>query len=215
MPISWPFLPISKINKSASVSEFTGYITPSKKLINFMVRIQLAHAAAYIPKQQVMCSSAPPPPLLPNRTEAKEILQTTLHKIKVPDKLLLAFMHGIDSWETLWSREHITPLYRGSVMAEDVTLVQAFQDQNAIGWDQLLRGRIVNKWRDAYIILSGEVAPGNLHVIACAIQVVIALWTFAVSLWKFRNGEVYGHTAEEEKVKEHTHLIHTPYDALE
>jgi hypothetical protein len=37
-------------------------------------------------------------------------------------------------------------------------------------------------------------------------HVIIALWKYSQSLWKFRNGVKYGHTAEEAKTKELAHL---------
>lgn len=34
----------------------------------------------------------------------------------------------------------------------------------------------------------------------------MAVWEYTVSVWKFHNEEVYGHTTEEEKEKERVHL---------
>ncbi len=58
-----------------------------------------------------------------HRVEAKEKLSDSLCKIKTPDKLLLVFMHGISSWETLGLEEKPTPLYRGPFVQDDATLV--------------------------------------------------------------------------------------------
>ncbi len=85
--------------------------------------------------------------------------------------------------------------------------MQAFQDQTTIGWDQFLHGRIGKKWSVAYGILSVNRAAGSLLITSWAKQVVKLLWGYSISLWKFRNGEVYGHTAEEEKGKERARLL--------
>ncbi len=37
---------------------------------------------------------------------------------------------------------------------------------------------------------------------------VKALWEYSISVWKFRSGEVYGHTIEEGKEKERSNLQH-------
>lgn len=71
--------------------------------------------------------------------------------------------------------------------------MQAFQDQTLIGWDQFLRGRIGKKGSVGYGVSSGMSAVSKLQITSA-----VGLLT---SLWKFRYGEVNGHTAEEEKGK--------------
>jgi hypothetical protein len=46
----------------------------------------------------------------------------------------------------------------------------------------------------------------KLSATSWAKQVVRALWDYSISLWKFCNEEVYGHTIEEGKEKEHSSL---------
>ncbi len=87
-------------------------------------------------------------------------------------------------------------------------LVQAFNDQTDIGWDQLLRGRISKRWTEAFMKPITQDVTRKLRATSWAKLVVKALWEYSISLWKFRNGEVYGHTIEEGKEKEWSNLQH-------
>ncbi len=118
-------------------------------------------------------------------------MQDNLGRVHTPEKLVSAIMHGITSWE---HHDHPTPLFRGSVRPDDIGLVQAFQDQTVIGWDQLLRGRISKKWGEVFA--GCKAVTSTVHSASWSKQVVISIWEYSTSLWKFRNGEVYGHTKD-------------------
>jgi hypothetical protein len=151
----------------------------------------------------VFCCSAPT--VTENRVMAKDKLRDSLSRANTPEKLLDTIMHGICSWDSKKPGEQQTPLFRGSVRPDDIGLVQAFHEQSAIGWDQFLRGRISRKWGEVYLMVGKpktEVASSTRWTK----QLVLALWDYAVSLWKFRNGEVHGHTIEENKEKERSQL---------
>jgi hypothetical protein len=67
-----------------------------------------------------------------NRAAAQDKLRDVLHWLKTLDKLIENLMHSISSWERLQSSGKPTSQYRGSVVPEDVALVQAFNDQTDI-----------------------------------------------------------------------------------
>jgi hypothetical protein len=83
------------------------------------------------------CSSAEP---TQHRTTELANLRSALVKCKTPGKITDAPMHGIMEWsmQQSLSSHMIKPLFRGTVTPVDCLLVQAFQEQTEIGWDQLL-----------------------------------------------------------------------------
>jgi hypothetical protein len=57
-------------------------------------------------------------------------------------------VQGLSNWESSMSSDtHTTKAhFRGTVLAADCALVQAFREQsNVIGWEHFLRGRIAPK----------------------------------------------------------------------
>ncbi len=129
-----------------------------------------------------------------NRSEAHVRLWNNLSQLKTPDKLLSAVLNGITSWEILGSGENPNPLYRGSVLSEDVTLVQAFTDQTVIGWDQFLCGRISKRWSFAYELSITLGTPGWLRITSWAKQMVKALWNYSVSLEVLQWGGLWSYS---------------------
>jgi hypothetical protein len=139
-----------------------------------------------------------------NRQEALTRLKDALISGKTPEKLIDALLHGLQSWTGRLAGDNICPLYRGTVLPDDIALVQAFHEQTAIGWDHLLRGRISQKWSNAYQICTGtnnaiKTGQWTKHLIR-------ALWYYSKSLWVYRNGVVHGHSKEEEKAREKERL---------
>jgi ribonuclease HI len=142
-----------------------------------------------------------------HRHEARDKLKTTLTSCKTPQKLLAMILHGIEEWESIESaNDKPVPLYRGSVLPEDILLIQAFQEQTAIGWDQLLRGRISLKWNSAYRCLVGGKRQVEVSPDPWAKTLIRGLWDYAASLWKYRNGVVHGKTKEDGIKKEFEQL---------
>jgi hypothetical protein len=117
-----------------------------------------------------------------HRATAQGKLRDTLRQLKTPDKLLINLMHGISSWERLQSGGKPSSLYRGSVVPEDVAVVQAFSDQTDIGWGQLLRGRISKRWAEAFKTPMRQDMPNNFSATSWVKQVVRALWEYSISL---------------------------------
>jgi hypothetical protein len=60
-------------------------------------------------------------------------------------------------------------------------------------------------WGEVYIIASKS-QTGVANSTRWTKQFVLALWDYAVSLWKFCNGEVHGHSIEESREKERLQL---------
>jgi hypothetical protein len=109
-----------------------------------------------------------------------------------------------DIMDRIARRRNIVPLYRGTVLPDEVTLVQAFLKQMAIGWDHLLRGRISLKWSTAYQLCTGT--NDAVQTELWAKNLVRVIWAYSKSLREYRNGEVHGHTLEEEKLREKERL---------
>jgi hypothetical protein len=143
-----------------------------------------------------------------NRRQALASFQATLHSIKTPKKLTQVLLHGLSEFEQSQYKPDFVfqPLFRGSILSEDCHLVQAYQEQTALGWDQFLRGRISLKWNCAFLAGSNIKCGTTNEASRWAVKVIKALWTYSTALWKFRNSVVYGATKEDAKAKELEHL---------
>jgi hypothetical protein len=80
------------------------------------------------------------------------MLTTALHKLTPPpQKLLDTILRGLSNWEQQQynSDQPPIPLFRGTVT--DCHLAQEFyEQQDKIGWEHFLRGRISLKWSSTY-----------------------------------------------------------------
>jgi hypothetical protein len=88
-----------------------------------------------------------------------------------------------------------------------VSITQAYWEQTRLlGWDNFLRGRI-SKLRGIALIK---------HSTSRLKALISFVLDFSLSLWKFRNGVLHGHSVEEMESKERERLfqeIRAAYDA--
>ncbi len=89
----------------------------------------------------------------------------------------------------------------GSVAPPDILLTQAFVEQTAQGWDQFLRGRVSSKWGQAFNYLNTDRKQRADDATQWTKNIILKLWEYSISLWKFRNGIVHGTTAKEQAEK--------------
>jgi hypothetical protein len=138
-----------------------------------------------------------------NREAAKQQLKSSL-LVSTPVKLVQMLLHGIHQWELVHCGKisSVSPLFRRSVSPVDTLLILAFQSQTSIGWDQLLSGRLSSSWGTAYKYIVSSQQPVDTPTISWAKTVISHQWTYSITLWKFRNGVVHGHTVEAAKTQE-------------
>jgi hypothetical protein len=138
-----------------------------------------------------------------HRVSEKSLLETSLSS-NTPKQLTRMLLHGLEQWEAM---ETISTspklLFRGCLAPAEIALIQAFHNQSAIGWDHLLRGMLSKHWEHTYNALT---PMGAIPSTIWAKTVIVHLWTYSMSLWKFCNGVVHGHTMEETKRKESQQL---------
>ncbi len=65
----------------------------------------------------------------------------------------------------------------------------------------MLQGRISKKWRAAYHAFEATRASPETDQLRWGSNLITLLWEYTRSLWKHRNGTVYGHSVEDTKVK--------------
>jgi hypothetical protein len=149
------------------------------------------------------------PSIVEFRNMQLETLKESLEKIKTPELVINTLIYGIEDWsdqEGGEERKAHAPS-AGSVKPAEILLTQAFVEQrDSIGWEQMLRGRISRKWRAAYHAFKATRASPETDQLKWGSNLITLLWDYTRSLWKHRNGTVYGHTVEDTRVKERQKL---------
>jgi hypothetical protein len=127
-------------------------------------------------------------------------LRTSLVKLKTHTLIIDTLIHGLQKWKTQEERvdRRVQAQSAGSVKPEDILLTQAFVEQwDAIRWEQMLRGSISTKWRAAYHASKAKKTSTETDQVKWGSDLINILWEYARSIWKQRNGIVYGHSEEE------------------
>jgi hypothetical protein len=131
-----------------------------------------------------------------HQASAKSLLETSLLS-NTPKQLTKMLLHGLEQWESMENTSTSpTPSFCETVVPTEVALIQAFQSQSSIGWDYLLRGRLSKHWEQGYTLLT---PLGAIPLTIWLKTVIVHIWTYSISLWKFCNGVVHRHTIEEAK----------------
>jgi hypothetical protein len=139
------------------------------------------------------------------RTGLRNELKLRLERLHTHPKITRAIIHGLTEWESYIASptQTITAPYRGTVLAADCILVQAFLEQsNEIGWQHFLRGRISTKWSQAYQSYCSKPNQEPPNAQPWAAQVVTIIWQYSSSLWSYRNGVKHGQTTAETIAKD-------------
>ncbi len=149
------------------------------------------------------------PSIAEYRSTQLKILKESLGKIKTPELIIDTLLHGIEDWtdqEGGEDRKVHAPL-AGSVKPAEILLTQVFVEQReTIGWEQMLWGRISIKWRAAYHAFKATRVSPETNQLRWGSTLITLQWEYTHSLWKYRNGIVYGHSTEDTKAKERRHL---------
>lgn len=78
----------------------------------------------------------------------------------------------------------------------------AYFEQEQLGWEQALRGRLSKKWGEAQDQYYKDRFPNNLHTGSTwTTKVISALWEYSKDIWMERNAAYHGVDAEDAKVK--------------
>ncbi len=134
-----------------------------------------------------------------HRQLAIETLEEGLNKIGTPNSIIRSIVHGISTWTNSQCSDNlqIRAPTRGSIKTPDVMLTQAFTEQTIdVGWDQFLRGRVSIMWGKAFTAHGSE-GTRNKESSNWVKRLILKVWDYSISLWKFRNGIVHGTTKQE------------------
>ncbi len=114
--------------------------------------------------------------------------------------ILKVLNQGITSWINGWE-DHFPPLPNNSDVIATL-IYQACVDQHAIGWGQLICGRISKFWGRANALYRrNRFNSRDSSLSSWSANVLFHLWTFGVSRWISRNEFVYGKTEQEKAGK--------------
>jgi hypothetical protein len=134
-----------------------------------------------------------------------EQIRSSLSKLNTPGLIIDTLIFGLQEWSTHGNGEdrRVTAPSAGSVKPADILLTQAFREQwDTIGWEQMLQGRISKKWRAAYHASKATKTSPRTDQEKWGSSLITLLWEYTRSIWKQRNGIVYGHSEEEVRNKE-------------
>jgi hypothetical protein len=133
------------------------------------------------------------------RQLAIETLEEGFNKISTPNSNIHSIVHGISTWTDSQCNDNlqICAPTRGSIKTPDVMLTQAFTEQTInVGWDQFLRGRVSTMWGKAFTAHGSEGTRNN-ESSTWVKRLILKVWDYTISLWKFCNGIVHGTTKKE------------------
>ena len=144
-------------------------------------------------------------------------VQATIWKKPTCKFVVNTLVSGISQWSTgaqvQWSGPIPGP-------ADDIgTLAfKAFQEQQVIGWDQAIRGRLSKTWGEANMLYCTTcLNQGDIAIQAAwSAHLVKSLWQYGIDQWIARNEYIYGKTKEEQvekKTKEINKQIKTMHRA--
>ena len=131
------------------------------------------------------------------------VLRDNLQTLPSPGCIVKAMMRGLGLWTVEREAFHVQ-----ESMPEGC-LKEALQEQTAIGWKNLIKGRIVKKWIDAAMdkpdgrIQFGSPKDGQLW----GKKVISLLLAYGVDLWKHRNLGVHGESNVERNMIKRVRLV--------
>ena len=78
----------------------------------------------------------------------------------------------------------------------DMLITSAYSEQTQLGWDQLLRGCMSNKWGKAYVHILKPTTPIQ-DAQLWETKITRILWTLLLQIWNYRNKDLHGHDKED------------------
>jgi hypothetical protein len=139
-----------------------------------------------------------------HRSDSLAKLKKVLESLRTPLAIVTSIIHGLSAWADSQVKPSLTvhAPSRGSVRPADIILTQAFTEQtNELGWEQFLRGRISTRWGAAYTAYTTGGRQQQANDLNWATKLILAVWDYAISIWRHRNEEVHGASIEESKHK--------------
>jgi hypothetical protein len=88
-----------------------------------------------------------------------------------------------------WISQQETPELKDIAPEASHSLKQAVEDQNKIGWDQWLKGRISIKWGEMvnYDLINKKVPKAGMSAEKWGKEVIVKSWQFVLECWFTRN----------------------------
>ena len=131
-----------------------------------------------------------------NRSEIQTALSSLtdcFSRFKVTQLMRQCILHGINNWLTSTS----TPFAFNDSHTDQIfqAIRLATSEQNAIGWDNFIRGRLTSTWIAAHDLYhASRRLPPALKGPYLATALTGAMWFFCRHMWIQRNLAVYGDT---------------------
>jgi hypothetical protein len=133
------------------------------------------------------------------RSQARANLHKALDACGTDPTLRTLLSYGIGEWQDTATREVEMEPPAEHPFADE--LRQAISEQNLIGWDQILRGRLAHSWGTCYISWLAHVPSSRpikkLSHTAWTTLIIKWAWDLVLSLWQHRNTLAHDATTEE------------------
>jgi hypothetical protein len=129
-----------------------------------------------------------------------------LTKVHTDPVLQTLFCAALSDW--LWSEQTTFDVAPPADHPFAALLSQAITDQNRIGWDQIVRGRLATAWGDCYISWCAYAYPEKPTATAASWLNKVAAWglNLFLQLWDHRNSVAHAATSDAQTSISHSHL---------
>jgi hypothetical protein len=138
------------------------------------------------------------------RLQAFTTFRESLAHLELPESFYTTCQHGIDYFTTSLQTGAATkprPPTANSIHPMHWLLSQAYNDQSNIGWHNFLRGRLSPHWGTALTFHATNNPTTHYTSQHMTKAIIISLWEYSLNVWEFRNGELHGHSAAEQKLR--------------
>jgi hypothetical protein len=122
---------------------------------------------------------------------ALQTLTESLLHVSTPSPIIDIIKLGITNMiQNENGAKRCKPPTNGSLKPADILATNCIACQEALGWFKILKGHLTKSWRAFYNHFKPSQDTSGL---LWASKVIKALWHYAESIWKYRNGVVHGH----------------------
>ena len=125
-----------------------------------------------------------------------------LDTLKTAPYIKHKFLYGISQWQ----HQGQDSAWPSDIPAIDDTIGRAthlaYFEQEQLGWEQALRGRLSKKWGEAqHSYYNERYETSHMTGEAWTTKVITALWEYALAIWKERNEAYHGADEHESRLK--------------
>jgi hypothetical protein len=125
-------------------------------------------------------------------------IDTLMNKLGTNENIIRIIRSCIAAW--LYGEE--IPKYKDLIDEYIPYLKEAYEEQEIIGWENMIRGRWSIKWGEAYnSSQKKEFKEQHITAEKWGKDIIVLTWQLLLDIWKHRNEEEHGTIEEASKIK--------------